>query len=147
MKKLFFCAAALLAAISFAACSDDDATKLPITPDTIAGTWQITHEKEIEIIGDDKDSWSKNYPDEDGYYWTMTFDKNGSAIKTDYYPDEAPISRYYTYSISGNKITVKDFYPSTWVIKELTESQLVLSSNEGVLFVSYEVTDTYKRIQ
>lgn len=153
MKKLFFCAAALLAAISFAACSDDDDTKLPITPDTIAGTWQITHEQGYCIYDDGeesgKETWSDDYPDEDGYYWTLTFDKNGTCVKTNYNSGKS-YSEHYTYSISGNKITVKDTQyqeSETCEIKKLTESQLVLVSTYKGESELEENTATYKRIQ
>ena len=153
MKKLFFCAAALLAAISFSACSEDDEPNLPIAPGTIAGTWQITHEKGYCIYDDGeesgKETWSDDYPDEDGYYWTLTFDKNGACVKTEYDSGKS-YSAHYTYSISGNKITVKDMQyqeSETCEIKKLTESQLVLvNTYEGETEVEVN-TATYKRIQ
>ena len=40
MKKLFLLVAAMSAAVSFSACSDDDDNK--IDPNQIARTWQIT---------------------------------------------------------------------------------------------------------
>ena len=151
MKKLFFCAAALLAAISFSACSDDEEPNLPIAPGTIAGTWQITHEKGYCIYDDGeesgKETWSDDYPDEDGYYWTLTFDQNGTYVKTEYHSGKS-YSEYYTYSISGNKFTLT--YPDVveeCEIKKLTESQLVLVSTykgETELEVN---TATYKRIE
>ncbi len=131
MKKLLFYAAALLAAITFSACSDDDKEPtLPVTPENIAGTWQLTHEDWREFSNGKKiDSSSENYPDEDGDYNTFSFDKSGTYIITYYYHDKADSSpREGTYSISGNTITF-DFYmgiSNTLEIKKLTESQLVL---------------------
>ncbi|MCM1300283.1 MAG: lipocalin family protein [Alistipes senegalensis] len=152
MKKLFFCTAALLAAISFSACSDDDETNLPITPDAIAGTWQITNEKgwciyDDEEEGSGKETWNEKYPDEEGFYWTCTFDKNGSCVKHHYEPF---YSTYYTYSISDTKLTMTntEYQESeTFEIKKLTESQLVLvSTYEGESELE-ENTQTYKRIE
>ena len=48
MKKLFLLVAAMFAAVSFSACSDDDDNK--IDPNQIAGTWQITREVGYEIL-------------------------------------------------------------------------------------------------
>ena len=150
MKKLFFCAAALLAAISFAACSDDDEPNLPIAPGTIAGTWQITHEKGYCIYDDGeesgKETWSDDYPDEDGFYWTRVFDQNRSCKVTEYETGETPRSIHYTYSISGNKLTI-DYYSGTLEIKKLTESQLVLVNTYKDESVEEVSTETYKRIK
>ena len=41
MKKLFFLAAALFAACSLSACSDEEENST-LNPDQIIGTWQIT---------------------------------------------------------------------------------------------------------
>lgn len=147
MKKLFFCAAALLAAISFAACSDDEESNLPITPDTIAGTWQIIHAQWWYTLDGKKETGSKNYPNVEGFYWTLTFDKNESCVQTEY-EDGGVYSTHYTYSISGNKLALTDEYETEeYKIKTLTESRLVLvytyKDEEGV----EERTLTYKRIK
>ena len=162
MKKLFFCAAALLAAILFAACSDDDGTNLPntpdmddsnlsIKPDMIVGTWQITKSQWVEIYEGEKESGTEEYPEKDGFYWTFTFEKDGTGQYCEYETGETPDSVIdITYSISGNKFTLN--YSSEdidkYEIKKLTESQLVLfmslkESNGD----SYEETQTFKRIK
>ena len=154
MKKLFFCAAALLAAISFAACSDDDEPNLPIAPGTIAGTWQITHEKGYCIYDDGeesgKETWSDDYPDEDGFYWTRVFDQNGSCVETYYETGKKLGSEHYTYSISGNVLTLTysgEDEAEEYEIKKLIESQLVLvNTYKGETEVEVN-TATYKRIQ
>lgn len=143
MKKLLFCAAALLAAISFAACSDEEESKQPITPDTIAGTWQITHVQWYDTI--EKEKGSENYPDEDGYYWTLTFDKNVSYVATVYEGGVVVYSTPSTYSISGDKLALTDEDGTeVYKIKTLNKSQLVLFSTDGD---GDEITDTYKRIK
>ncbi len=146
MKKLFFCAAALLAAISFAACSDDDEPNLPATPESIAGTWQITHEKGWEIYDGGKETWSANYPEE-GEYWTYTFDKNGAFTLIEYEDNRVRYTTNSTYLISGNELTIK--YEGTFEIKKLTESQLVLIEREeyDIENASWETTMTFKRIE
>ncbi len=150
MKKLFFCAAALLAAISFSACSDDDETNLTATPDTIAGTWQIVHEEGWEIYDGEKDTWSENYPDEEGWYWAYTFDKSGSYVETVYENNEVSYTENGTYSISDNTLTLKAYgESSTREITKLTESKLVwhYSYFDEYDEVSGELTETYIRIE
>ncbi len=146
MKKLFFCAAALLAAISFAACSDDDETNLTASPDTIAGTWKIAHEEGWIIDDGEKETWSDDFPDENGWYFTITFDKNSSIISTEYEGGNEIGREIGTYSISGNTLTLKDDYSneSSCEIRKLTESELVLLD---IYEDSFEETLTFKRIK
>ena len=155
MKKLFFCAAALLAAISCAACSDDEEPNLPIAPGTIAGTWQITHEQGWCTYDDGeesgKETWSDDYPDEDGYYWTYTFNQDGTGQYSEYRTGTTPHVYNITYSISGNNFMVENspfLEPEdTYEIKKLTESQLVLVRTYKGETELEESTETYKRIQ
>lgn len=64
MKKLFLLVAAMFAAVSFSACSDDDDNK--IDPNQIAGTWQITREVGYEIVpGEGKMEKDITYPIDD----------------------------------------------------------------------------------
>lgn len=79
MKKLFFCAAALLAAISFSACSDNDETNLPATPASLAGTWQITHNEGWETYDGEKETYSEKYPDEEDSIGPLHLTKMGNA--------------------------------------------------------------------
>lgn len=148
MKKLFFYAAALLAAISFAACSDDDGeTELPITSDNIVGTWKIVKGEEGEIYEGEADSWTENYPDEDGWYYTFTFNEDGSFIYVEYIHGEESERDTGTYSVSGNKLTIADcYFADEYEIKKLTESQLVLFSSGATSEGSWESTKTFKRI-
>lgn len=73
MKKLFLLVAAMFAAVSFSACSDDDDNK--IDPNQIAGTWQITREVGYEIVpGEGKMEKDITYPIDDvnddyGFYY------------------------------------------------------------------------------
>ncbi len=148
MKKLLFYAAALLAAISFSACSDDD--QPGDTPESIVGTWQITHD-EVWVDDGENSTWSTNYPDE-GQYWTYTFDKSGTYVETAYDYNNVSSTTNGTYSTSSNTITLKSGYNSrTFEIKKLTGSQLVLfesfrdeNTDEKYLV---EVTMTYNRIK
>ena len=61
MKKLFLIVAAMFAAVSFSACSDDDDNK--IDPNQITGTWQITLIEGWSVDSDGtQDEWSDSYP-------------------------------------------------------------------------------------
>ncbi len=150
MKKLFFCTAALLAAISFSACSDDDETDLTATPDTIAGTWKIVHIEGWDIYDGEKDTWSFDYPDEDGWYYTLTFDKKGSGIRSEYEGENEIDREIATYSISGNTLTTissESSSESSCEITKLTKSELVLLDIYEESDYSFEETFTFKRIK
>ncbi len=160
MKKLIFCAA-LFAAITFAACSDDDESNLPATEANIVGTWKIVHEQ-----GYDDGTWSEDFPLLDDvnhwWYWTYTFDEGGTGTQTEYGTIDKGKVKYadswkLNYSISGNTLTITIWYDDdeveeeSYQIKSLTKSQLVLFASEyggdwgdgG----SWENTMTYKRIK
>jgi len=155
MKRFFFFAAALFAALSFTACSDDDETNLPITPDNIVGTWQIVHQEGWEIYDGEKDTWSDDYPDEYGWYSTTTFNKNGTYTTTDYEYDDYEDENYIetktgSYSISDNTLTMKKDYSNKsykYEIRKLTESELVLLDVYEEPDYSFEETSTFKRIK
>ncbi len=150
MKKLFLCAAALLAAISFPACSDDE--EHGDTPENIAGTWQIVSETGFEIYDGQKNTWSDNYPDEEGCYYTLTFNKNGTYTITKHKYDEfegAYIeNKTGSYSISGNTLIMDyDNESIKYEIRKLTESELVLHEIYKESDYSFEETLTFKRIE
>ncbi len=154
MKKLLFYAAALLAAISFSACSDDDEEPtLPATPGNIAGTWQNIYEEGWEICEGEKETWSADITKEN-WYRTYSFDESGTYVETDYgyNEDSSTYEVDYTingtYSISGNTITLQ-YYPYTMKIKKLTESRLVLVESliDESEDLSAETITTYKRIE
>ncbi len=157
MKKLLFYAAALLAAISFSACSDDDEEPtLPATPGNIAGTWQSVSATGFEIYDGQKETWSENYPDENGCYYTYTFNKNGTYTATDHEYDEfegAYIQhKTGSYSISGNTFIIVENYDNEshkyeYKIKKLTKSELVLQDTYEEPDYSFEETSTFKRIE
>ena len=84
MKKLFLIVAAMFAAVSFSACSDDDDKDKDAS---IVGTWQITYYEGWATFSDGtRDDWSDAYPltTEGNYYWTYTFNENGTCVQTDY---------------------------------------------------------------
>ncbi len=150
MKKLLFYAAALLAAISFSACSDDDENGLPASPENIAGTWQIIQEKGWEVDCGYKDTFLENYPDE-GWYYTFTFDKDGSFTETEIWGQEVSDTYNGSYSISGKELEISCYYGyysySHFEIKKLTESQLVLFVIIDDSDFQSEYTATFKRIE
>ena len=154
MKKFVFCAA-LFAAISFAACSDDDESNLPATEANIVGTWQIVHEQGYEDDGYEIETWSEDFPytdDEVWFYWTNKFDKGGTGTHTYYQEGDSPASWKFSYSISGNTLTISDEDEGggdivRYRIDKLTKSQLVLFESTDDYNDHTENTMTYKRIE
>ena len=159
MKKLFLLVAAMFAAVSFSACSDDDDNK--IDPNQIAGTWQITREVGYEIVpGEGKMEKDITYPIDDvnddyGFYFTYTFNENGTGrYKSYYYYDNNRLDSNWSieYTISNNQLLMyeepEEGNPtSVYNIKELTKSKLVLlykvDDSDGY---KAEITTTFKKI-
>lgn len=151
MKKLFFFAAALFAAVSFSACSDDD--KDDNKDASIVGTWQITREVGYEIVpGEGKFDEDITYPIDDvndayGFYYTYTFNEDGSGTykSFNYYEnnqlqEEWPLK----YSISNNVLTIPQEYE--FKIEQLTKTQLVLFEEIDDDGYKAAITYTFKRI-
>ena len=160
MKKFVFCAA-LFAAISFAACSDDDdESNLPVTEANIVGTWKIVHEQGYEDDGYEIETWSDDYPctDEDvWWYWTFTFDEGGTCTQKEIdiidKVESSSGSDKFSYSISGNTLTLSNEDEGgddivRYRIDKLTKSQLVLFESQDDGYYSHlENTMTFKRIK
>lgn len=155
MKKLFFFATALFAAVSFSACSDDD--KDDNKDASIVGTWQITREVSYEIVpGEGKFDKDITYPIDDvnddyGFYYTYTFNEDGSGTykSFNYYEnnqlqEEWPLK----YSISNNVLTIPQEYEynGTFKIEQLTKTQLVLFEEIDDDGYKAAITYTFKRI-
>ncbi|WP_302449584.1 lipocalin family protein [Alistipes shahii] len=159
MKKLFLIVAAMFAAVSFSACSDDDDNK--IDPNQIAETWQITREVGYEIVpGEGKMEKDITCPIDDvnddyGFYFTYTFNENGTGrYKSYYYYDNNRLDSNWSieYTISNNQLLMyeepEEGNPtSVYNIKELTKSKLVLlykvDDSDGY---KAEITTTFKKI-
>ena len=96
MKKLFLIVAAMFAAVSFSACSDDDDKDKDAS---IVGTWEYTHLTGYDngVIVVDKD-----IPKDDEPMHYLTFNSNGTW--TEEYPNSGHTSKG-TYSINGDKLT------------------------------------------
>ena len=153
MKKLFLLVAAMFAAVSFSACSDDDDNK--IDPN------QITREVGYEIVpGEGKMEKDITYPIDDvnddyGFYFTYTFNENGTGrYKSYYYYDNNRLDSNWSieYTISNNQLLMyeepEEGNPtSVYNIKELTKSKLVLlykvDDSDGY---KAEITTTFKKI-
>ena len=156
MKKLFLIVAALFVAVSFSACSDDDDKNV-----SIIGTWQITREVGYEIVpGEGKMEKDITYPIDDvnddyGFYFTYTFNENGTGrYKSYYYYDNNRLDSNWSieYTISNNQLLMyeepEEGNPtSVYNIKELTKSKLVLlykvDDSDGY---KAEITTTFKKI-
>lgn len=154
MKKLFFIAAALFAAVSFSACSDEDKDdNLPVTVANLAGTWQITHSEGWVIYSDGtREDFSEDFPARDGW-WTVEYREDGTATETSYNDSgSATIEESFTYTISGTTLTESRSYENNcYEIKSLSKNNLILflkgedleGKDQGQ---KYEYTYTYKRI-
>lgn len=150
-KKLFLIVAAMFAVVSFSACSDDDDNK----DASIVGTWQITYYEGWATFSDGtRDDWSDAYPltSEGNYYWTYTFNENGTCVQTDYSDnkndDSSPM--HFTYSVNGNTLTMTEStgeFQNVFQIKKLSQSQLVLFRSGEDAHEKFEETETYKRIK
>lgn len=156
MKKLFIIVAALFVAVSFSSCDKDEEKNLPVTNASLAGTWQITHSEGWETFNDGfRQDYSDTYPlvSDGNYYWTYTFDENGTCVE-DYHNTDSDHADEYTYFISGNVLTMTGKTDSDLnfvvTIKKLTSSQLILFSSEtfgdGNSLSATENTSTYKRL-
>ena len=157
--RLLFGAFFLVAATAFTGCSDDDDNK--IDPNQIAGTWQITREVGYEIVpGEGKMEKDITYPIDDvnddyGFYFTYTFNENGTGrYKSYYYYDNNRLDSNWSieYTISNNQLLMyeepEEGNPtSVYNIKELTKSKLVLlykvDDSDGY---KAEITTTFKKI-
>lgn len=80
MKKSVFFAAALFAACLFFACSSDDDKQVP-SASTVVGTWQLVREEGWEKSDGKTYKFTNDFLDEDGFYSTLTFDKDGSGCR------------------------------------------------------------------
>ena len=159
MKKLFLLVAAMFAAVSFSACSDDDDNK--IDPNQIAGTWQITREVGYEIVpGEGKMEKDITYPIDDvnddyGFELNIKVNINGEGrYKSYYYYDNNRLDSNWSieYTISNNQLLMyaepeEGNTTPVYNIKELTKSKLVLlykvDDSDGY---KAEITTTFKKI-
>ena len=155
MKKLFFFAAALFAAVSFSACSDDD--KDDNKDASIIGTWQITREVGYEIVpGEGKFDKDITYPIDDvnddyGFYYTYTFNEDGSGTyKSFNYYENNQLQEEWSlkYSISNDVLTIPQEYEynGTFKLEQLTNTQLVLFEEIDADSYKAAITDTFKKI-
>ena len=147
MKKLFLIVAAMFAAVSFSACSDDDDKDKDAS---IVGTWQITHSEGWVTYSDGtRDEISEDYPAvDDAYYWTLNFQENGTMIRTSYSDNGAGHSSNYTYTITGKTLITTDSEGSIkYEIQSLSTKNLILfEKGEKEDGEKFEYTYTYKKI-
>lgn len=149
MKKLFLFVAVMMTAVVFSSCSKDE-DEIP----TIIGTWQITHsEGYAEYSDGTRDDFYEDYPDKyDGFYWTYTFNNDGTFVEQQLVVGKPTTSTpydYATYSLSGNTLSITNITGRTTIfeIKELTDSQLILYEQAEEAHQKYEHTYIYKRIK
>lgn len=122
MKKLLFFAAALFAAASFSACSDDDNVNM----DLLYGTWREVYSYGYAMEDGKKvDEWNVVYEvDEGGLY---TLHKNGMGRY-----HNSSVDWDIRYTQNGNTLQLictdtqyDETYSYTWTIELLTETRLV----------------------
>lgn len=156
MKKLFLMAAALFAAVSFSACSEEDKVDVKTS---IIGTWQITHDFGYQIVpGEGRFEYDTAYPIEDkndeyGFYYTYTFNENGSGRYKSYYyydPNAQGSDWTFEYTISNNQLSIyyeDDGTTELYNIVEVTKDKLILlyTADERDGYKA-DLTYTYKRI-
>lgn len=147
MKKLFlFIVAAIFAAVSFSACSDDDKGDNN-APSKIVGTWELVHiyyEEDDFEYGHDEDDYDVAQGDEEWHI--LVFNEDGTFAEK--YGDND--SDAGNYSIEGNKIMMEYvFDEGDWeivTIKTLNSKTLVLEIVEQDEYGHYKGVFTYKRI-
>ncbi len=125
MKKLFFCAAALFAAISFAACSDSDDDGQNIDTSKLLGKWvalaryDYVAESDSYVEIDDKEHYIDDF--------VLNFQDEKTVLIS-----ESEKSQYIytnTYTLNGSRITFheKDTgYTRSYKITLLTDTQMEL---------------------
>ncbi len=125
MKKLFFCTAALLAAISFAACSDSEDDGQNIDTSKLLGKWvalaryDYVAESDSYVEIDDKDHYIDDF--------VLNFQDEKTVLIS-----ESEKSQYIytnTYTLNGSKITFyeeEDDYGRSYKITLLTDTQMEL---------------------
>lgn len=149
MKKLLVLAAALFAAVSFSACSDDDDNN--VNPNLLYGTWQEVSYKGYELENGQKvDEWEGTLDGEKSLY---TFRKDGTG---DY--DNGDVQWDIRYKQSGNTLQMvctdtryDETFNYTWTIESLSETELVATqyskySEEGDVYEEFE-TMTFERVE
>lgn len=105
--------------IGFASCSDDDDEGIAGDAKTlIVGTWEATWSKGYEIYEGEKETWNEPFDDE---IYTFKEDGTGTYEEVGYTADT------FTWSISGNKLTITDKYDSEVItIKTLNSTTAVI---------------------
>lgn len=137
MKKyLLMLFVAILPAIAFTSCSDDD-DNLPLTEANLVGSW-----KSVRIVGWEKedgkivDRWDEAFTDE-----VYTFNADGTGV----YNDSGYTSSFH-WCIDGNTLYI-DAWSEDYTIKQLTSNTLVLGEyyNDGDGSEQYDEY-TYTRV-
>lgn len=146
MKKLFLIVAALFAAVSFNACSDDDDNNVDWSQ--LYGTWQEVRSYGYALENGQKvDEWDETLEEESLY----SFNKNGGGSY-----HNPVVDRDIHYTQNGNRLQLTytgmgETFSRTWTIEELTDTRMVATEYSSVTLeggVIYEEYDTmvFKRV-
>ncbi|WP_297806819.1 lipocalin family protein [uncultured Alistipes sp.] len=131
MKKLLFFAAALFAAVSFSACSDDD----NFDAGSIVGTWKYVREVGYEISHGEREDYDETI----NHQMLYTFNENGSGKLSEYGSDD----NTFTWSMSGgNQLTISF---TDEIDRARTYTIVKLTSSEMQLFYHIKALDEHGR--
>lgn len=123
MKKLFLIVAAMFAAVSFSACSDDDDFDVA----NIVGTWKYVREVGYEISDGEREDYDETINSDMRY----VFNEDGTGKLTEkedgYFHDDRP----FTWAASGSSQLTISFTnvsngEQTYTILKLTSSEMQL---------------------
>ncbi len=134
MKKLFLYAAALLAAISFPGCSDDDDEGVAVTVESLVGRWSCYQEEdwdevEMKMIMDDEFGEGV-----DLYIVEVNADGTGRVFDGLYLSELADENNWnsFTYTLKGAQLIIQKGQGdgARWRVSKITSSELVLAWDE-----------------
>ena len=127
MKKnnlfITLCGFVSIMTLSLCACSDD---KEDINNSALIGSWQPIHVKGYEIYNGEKEEWNYTLSDDENDY-VIKFNSDNSIDIYEYDEGELSLTGTGSYSLSGNKLTIKDDYAYTYTVESLNNSKMVLS--------------------
>lgn len=149
MKKIrnyfVLCAVAILCAVSFASCGDDD-DDVNVSKSALIGTWESVWETGYDKYGSDIDRWDEAYTDE-----RVKFEEDGTMTVYEYHGSGWNYEFSADWTLSGNKIILKAGNETeSATIEKLTDTELIVSTlekgvDDGEAYEYYSRV-TYKRV-
>lgn len=124
MKKLFFCVVALLAALSFNACSDSEDDGPNIDTSKLLGKWVALARYDYVAESDSYVEFNDyDHPIDD---FVLNFQDEKTVLISS--SEKSEYSYPYTYTLNGSQITIQEEsgYTYSYKITLLTDTQLEL---------------------